>query len=556
MLDVLINNARICDGTGSPIWRGSLGIEGDKIAYLGPATVAQAAVVIDAHGMVLAPGFIDPHTHYDAQLCWDRGLTSSSWHGVTTVVMGNCGVGVAPARTETRDMLLRDLENVEGIPFDVMKAAIPWEWEGYGAYLDFVDRRHLAINVAALVSVTALRHQVMGEESIQRAANGREIDEMCGVFREAVESGARGFSADYLADHIGYKGGPLACQLASEAELAALSRVLRAAGRGISSIAVNSMHSGTRLISDADVGLLRKIASDSDAYVTFLPVLAKAGEPSFHERTLEKLGDYVGRIVPQTSVQPFVFVQTLKKPFKFGYYQTFRRAMNRPLAEQLALYRSAEWRRDARDELDHHERMYPWDRTRVVSVANPELSSYVGRTLTEIASSGGIHPLEALADIACRDELETRFEVAKSNYDQDGIAWMLRRDEFLVGLSDGGAHVDQLCDSRYPSVLLRTWVRERGVLSLEQAVRKLTSVPAQLYGLTDRGVLANNKVADLVLFDPDQVDAEQPHLVADLPLGALRLISRARGVAAVFVAGKQILADGEFTGQYPGRVLR
>jgi N-acyl-D-aspartate/D-glutamate deacylase len=230
--------------------------------------------------------------------------------------------------------------------------------------------------------------------------------------------------------------------------------------------------------------------------------------------------------------------------------------MNRPLAEQLALYRSLEWRRDARDELDHHERQYPWDRTRVVSVANPELSSYVGRTLTEIASSDGIHPLEALADIACRDDLETRFEVAKSNYDLDGIAWMLRRDEFLVGLSDGGAHVDQLCDARYPSVLLRTWVRERGVLTLEQAIRKLTSVPAQLYGLTDRGVLANNKVADLVLFDPERVDAEPPHLVSDLPLGAPRLISRARGVAAVFVAGKQILADGEFTGAYPGRVLR
>jgi N-acyl-D-aspartate/D-glutamate deacylase len=379
---------------------------------------------------------------------------------------------------------------------------------------------------------------------------------MGSALREALEAGALGISSDYLADHVGYRGKPLACKLASERELSALSSILCRAERTISSIAVNSMHSGTRLISDEDVRLLGKLVDEGGGKATFVPVLAKAGEPDFHARTLEKLKPFEGRLIPQTSLQPFVFTQTLKKPFKFGYYETFRRAMNRTIDEQLALYQSTSWRREAREELDAHERQYPWDRTRVLAVTNAELSPYVGRTLAEIARAEGSHPLDVLAEIACKDDLATRFQVQKSNYDLDGIAWMLRRDDFLVGLSDGGAHVDQLCDSCYPSIMLGSWVRERKVLTLEEAVRKMTSVPARLYGIEDRGVLAEGMIADLVLFDADEIKHEPPRLVCDLPLGAERLVSKSVGITAVYVSGRPIWTHGEPTGEHPGRVLR
>jgi N-acyl-D-aspartate/D-glutamate deacylase len=555
MLDLLITNAQICDGLGTPCWRGMLGVTGDRISYLGRVAVP-AARVVEGSGLVLAPGFIDPHTHYDAQLCWDPALTPSSWHGVTTVIIGNCGVGIAPTAPNMREALLRDLENVEGIPYEVLRQAIAWQWTGFGEYLDFVHRQRPAINVAALVSLTALRHAAMGEEAAERAAGPAELVQMQELLREAFAAGAFGFSTDYLADHLGYKGRPLACQAASAAELFALCQVARDAECGTLSVAVNSMHSGTKLISDHDVELLRTLARDSARPVTFLPVLAVGGQPAFHQQTLAKIGTPGARIVPQMSVSPFVFTQTLRKPFKFGYYHSFRQAMNRPLAEQLALYGSPAWRKQARDELAHHERRYPWERTRVLTVANPALAGYVGPTLAELARAENVDPVEMLAEIACRDQLATRFQVEKSNWDLAGIDWMLQRDEFLVGLSDGGAHVDQLCDARYSSVLLQRFVRERAVLTLEQAIRKLTSIPAQLYGIPERGVLAEGLIADLVLFDPTTVAAETPRLVSDLPAGAERLVANAQGIVAVFVAGEQILSDGELTGVRAGAVLR
>jgi N-acyl-D-aspartate/D-glutamate deacylase len=321
-------------------------------------------------------------------------------------------------------------------------------------------------------------------------------------------------------------------------------------------MSVDSMRAGTRLISDEDVSLLRFLADESGGIVTFIPVLSKAGEPAFHSRTLEKLGSHLGRIVPQSAVLPLVFVQMLTKPFKFGYYNSFRKVMNRPASEQLEMYRSPAWRKEAKDELDGHERRNPWERTRILTVENPDLKPYVGRVVTEIGKEEGKHPLDVLVGLACQDELKLRYEVERSNHDQDGIAWMLGREEFLVGLSDGGAHVDQICDSRYPSVMIGRWVRERKVLDLETAVKKMTSVPAQVFGVPDRGVLETGKVADLVLFDPERVGWEAPHFVQDLPLGADRLISHSQGMVATFVAGTQVSQDGRLTGERPGAVIR
>src|SRR6266446_8133802 len=255
MFDLVIDNARICDGTGRPSFIGSLGVSNGRITHLGRQSGLAAQCTINADGLVLAPGFIDPHTHYDAQVAWDRLLTSSPWHGVTTVVMGNCGVGVAPVKPETRGILLHDLVSVEAIPYDVMQAGIDWQWESYGDYLDVVDQGGFGINVAGLVAFTPLRHYVMGEASFERQATPDEIATMRRVLGEAMRAGAFGFSTTNTRNHVGYGGRPLACRNASQAELVGLCQALREVGRGTIEIALSSAVMG--LIDEDDIALLR-----------------------------------------------------------------------------------------------------------------------------------------------------------------------------------------------------------------------------------------------------------------------------------------------------------
>ena len=294
MYDLVIQNARICDGTGRPSFIGTLGVTDGQITYLGRETGLSAQCTIDADGLVLAPGFIDPHTHYDAQIAWDPLLTSSPWHGVTTVVMGNCGVGVAPVKPETRDILMHDLVNVEAIPYDVMQAGIDWSWESYGEYLDTMDLRGLGINVAGLVAFTPLRHYVMGEASFERPATPEEIVIMRRLLREAMQAGAFGFTTTTTRNHVGYGGRPLACRNASQEELAGLCHALRDVGRGIIEIALSS--GGMNLIDDTDLDLLRLLTHESGPPVTWLALFARPGEPDFHHtRTVAKLGNLLAR---------------------------------------------------------------------------------------------------------------------------------------------------------------------------------------------------------------------------------------------------------------------
>ena len=319
MYDLVIQNARICDGTGAPSYMGTLGVQDGRIAYLGRENGLAAKRVIDAEGLILSPGFIDPHTHYDAQIAWDPLLTSSPWHGVTTVVMGNCGVGVAPVKPETRDILLQDLVNVEAIPYDVMQAGIDWQWESYGEYLDAIDRRGLGINVAGLVAFTPLRHYVMGEASFERQATDDEIATMRTLLREAMEQGAFGFTTTTGRTHVGYGGRPLACRNASQAELMGLCHALRDVERGAIEIALNS--GGTRLIDDDDMNLLRMLTQESTRPVTWLALFARPGDPDFHQQTINKLGDLIDRAIPQVTPRPLITQGDLRNPFMFAPYR-------------------------------------------------------------------------------------------------------------------------------------------------------------------------------------------------------------------------------------------
>jgi len=554
MLDLLIRDARICDGTGAPSFMGDLGVEGGVIRYVGRTSGQTAERVIDADGLVLAPGFVDPHTHYDAQIAWDPLLTCSPWHGVTTVIMGNCGVGVAPVKPETREILMQDLVNVEAIPYDVMKAGIDWQWESYGQYLDAVDRRGLGINVAGLVAFTPLRHYVMGEASFERAATMDEIATMRQLLAEAMRAGAFGFTTTTSRNHVGYQGRPLACRNASRDELVGVVRGLADVERGAIEIILNS--GGMYAVSDEDIELLRMITAASSRPVTWLALFAHPGQPDYHDQTFARLGDLVKQAIPQVTPRPIMSQGDLKNPTMFGSFVSWQRAFNRPPAEQMALYRDPAFREAFHQELESRKRTHMWGQMRVLEVGRPELAGHVGRTLEEIAASEGKRPVDAYFDLGLADNLDTRFQSSTFNFDPAGIERLITDDRCLIGLSDGGAHVDFICDVGYATALLDLWVRKRGVLSLEKAVHKLTQVPATLFGIPDRGVLAEGKVADLVLFDPATVTARPPKYAYDLPCNGRRLVSESGGIKATFVAGVQLYDQGKHTGVLPGRILR
>jgi N-acyl-D-amino-acid deacylase len=554
MLDLLIKNARVVDGTGAPSFMGDLGVQDGLIRSVGKPNGQTAERVLDAGGLVLAPGFVDPHTHYDAQIAWDPLVTCSPWHGVTTVVMGNCGVGVAPVKPATREILMQDLVNVEAIPYDVMKAGIDWQWESYGQYLDAIDRRGLGINVAGLVAFTPLRHYVMGEASFERAATEDEIATMRRLLREAMEAGAFGFSTTTSRNHVGYQGRPLACRNASRDELTGVVRGLRDVGRGAIEIILNS--GGMHAVSDEDVELLRQITQASGRPVTWLALFAHPGQPDFHDQTFARLGDLVKQAIPQVTPRPIMSQGDLKNPTMFGSFISWQKAFNRTAADQIALYQDPEFREAFRQELESRKRSHMWGQMRVLEVGRPELAANVGRTLEEIAATEGKRPVDAYFDLGIADNLDTRFQSSTFNFDPAGIERLITDDRCLIGLSDGGAHVDFICDVGYATALLDLWVRKRGVLSLEKAVHKLTQVPATVFGIPNRGVLAEGKVADLVLFDPATVTAKTPKYAYDLPCNGRRLVSESEGIKATFVAGTQLYDDGKHTGAMPGRILR
>ncbi len=554
MFDLLIQNARICDGTGEPSYIGTVGVEGDRITYIGQETGQAAQRKIDADGLVLAPGFIDPHTHYDAQIAWDPLLTCSPWHGVTTVVMGNCGVGVAPVKPEARNILLYDLVNIEDLDFEVMKAGVDWQWESFGEYMDTIDGIGLGINVACLVAFTPLRHYVLGEASLERQATPEEISTMQRLMKEAMEQGAFGFSTSYMFRHIGYQGRPLACRNASHDELVGLCRALHDVGRGAIQIVLNS--GGYNLIKDEDVELLYKLTNESGRPVTWLALFARTGEPEFHQKTIEKMGPLLDRAIPQVTPRPMFIQDTLQRPFEFAALPSWKPAVNRPVEEQIALYQQDDFRKAFQKDMEEEDWDEVWDRLRLQDFTNPELERYRNKTIAEIAKTEGKSPIDVYLDIGIVDNLNTKFQLAAFNYDMEGVKRLVTNDKFMIGLGDGGAHVQMLCDAGYATALLQIWVREQKALTLEKAVQKLTSVPAKLYGIPDRGILAQGKKADLVPFDPENVVSKTPEYVSDFPLNSRRLVAKAEGILATFVAGKQLYDNGKHSGEMPGRVLR
>ncbi len=559
--DLLIRNAIICDGTGAPARPGALAVKGARIVAVGDAG-GPARREIDAGGAVLAPGFIDIHTHYDAQISWDPLLTCSCWHGVTTVIVGNCGVGVAPCRPGQQSTMAWDLVNVEALPHDVLMQGVTWEWESFAQYMAAIERRGVALNVGFLVPLSALRFYVIGDEAAERAATAAETAEMARLLREALRAGACGFSLSLAPQHIGFRGRPLASRLASDDELRALCHAMREVGRGVIEILPN--RGSTSVPDEGALALLTMLARESGRPVTWLALLDLPGTPrDAHRRTIERLAPLVRnglKILPQVTPRPIQQYYTMREPFIFAALDSWRAVFNRPAEEQMALLGAAAFRHAFRQEIANGggKAIFRgrWDRVHIARVENERHRRFLNLSVAELAQATGKNAVDALLDLALEENMQLGITLSVINVNPDVVGEILKLPNSLIGLSDAGAHVAQHCDAGLTSYLLHEWVRRRGLLTLEEAVRRLTSEAADFLDLPAKGRLAPGMDADLVIFDPSSVRPLAPEWVNDLPGGAPRLIERAEGIEYTIVGGEVLFAHDQYQGGLPGKVIR
>ncbi len=553
--DLLVKNGTVVDGTGAPRYHADVAVADGKIVEIGEVS-GSAERVIDASDLVVAPGFVDPHTHYDAQICWDTLTTPSSWHGVTSLVMGNCGVGLAPCKPETREVAAWDLVNVEAIPFDVLSQGVTWDWETFPEYMDAAERRGSGINLGFMAALTPFRHYVMGEASMERAANAEETAQIRALIGEAVSAGAFGFTTTNVAQHIGYQGRPIACRNASRDELANYASVLKELGRGSIELALTNEVS---VIDESERELLDMLLTESGRPVTWLALLNRDDKPEAPLDTLREHGDLLSRgAIPQVTCRPLLIQIDLSKPFIFANLECWNPAFNRPVEEQIEFYRGTGFREAFRREMKTPKVFSgKWERAIVHEVGSPERQHLVGRNVAEIAKERGADAIDTFLDLAIEDNLKIQYTYELFNADESRIPELITDSRTMIGLSDGGAHVDMLCDAGYCTYLLGTWVRDREAMTLEHAVKRITSEPAAFYGITGRGRLAEGLAADLAIFDLATVgSAKRGEMRTDLPGGGRRLVMPAKGVEYSVVNGEVLFANGEHTGALPGTVLR
>ncbi len=544
--DLLIRNGVVVDGSGRPSYAADIAVAGDRIAKIGKIKDS-AKRTIDASDLIVAPGFIDPHTHYDAQICWDPQLSCSSWHGVTTVITGNCGVGIAPCRPENHEVVAWDLVNVEGIPFEVLQQGVSWDWVSFPDFMDAHARRGGAINVGCFAPLTPFRHFVMGEESMERAARAPEIAQIRALLRQALAAGAYGISTTNTLQHAGYKGRPLACRLASNDELRAYAGVLKELGRGVIEVALTRTRGQ---ISPEEWALLEMLLSESSRPVTWLAVDG--------EEMLRKVEPLVARgAIPQIRCTPTLFEFTLRSPGLVfaSIAPSWTKVFNQTPEVQKQIYQDPAFRNEFREKLAGPRGSFiNWERFEFARAKKPEFKPLEGTTIAQIAAQRGTGCVDAFLDLGIEDDLESWFTMIQ---DSQRMAPFIADPRVMIALSDGGAHVDSHCDAGYPTYLLGTWSRQRQVIGLEAAVKRLTSEPADFLGIKDRGRLAPGLAADITIFDYDTIDsAQRQELRRDLPGGGIRFVMAARGVEYALVNGEVVYEHGRHSGKLPGRLLR
>src|SRR4051794_12818568 len=553
--DLKITGGTIVDGTGKPGFIGDVGIKQGKVVALGKAD-GPATTTIEAAGKVVSPGFVDVHTHYDAQVLWDRLLSISPWHGVTTTVIGNCGFGVAPTKAIHRKLIMQTLEKVEGMSLEALEAGLgtDWPFETFPQYLDTLEKRGSAINIAALFGHTPLRLYVMGEESTERAATTDEIARMKTLVREAMDAGAIGFGTSVSVSHNGYGGKPVPSRPATGEEMASLVSVMGELKRGLMQITIGR---------DFSPRHMAEVSRKYGVPVTWTALLSHLYGPGGHRKQLDLAAEQRrsgAMVIPQVSCRPLNFEFTFAEPFIFDVMKFMNELAiedARAPGTRRRAYADPAWREKLRSEVTPLFRNW-WDR--VIIAWAPSARELEEQPLSAAAAKLGKDPVDLALDLALADDLRTRFRMAVMNFDEKEVAELITDPNTIIALSDAGAHANQLCDACYSTHLLAHWVRARGTFTIEQAVHNLTQRPAETFGITDRGVLAEGRPADVVVFDPETVGPGPLKRVYDLPAGADRLVSEAHGIAAVIVNGQVIRRDGKdavaANDRLPGRVLR
>jgi N-acyl-D-amino-acid deacylase len=560
--DLVIRNGMVIDGSGLPRYRADVGVRHGRVVTIGRIR-ERAREVIDADGQVVAPGFVDGHTHMDAQVFWDPLGTSSCWHGITSVVMGNCGFTLAPCAAADKHMVVRNLQRAEDIPPQAMEAGIKWTWTTFPEFLDTLESLPKGINYSGYLGHSALRTYVMGERAFDEKASEDDLRAMERELRDALRAGAMGFTTSRSPAHETPDARPVASRAASWDEVRRLVGVMGDLGAGIFELAGEGVDRAP-----GDPGLreyhvrLRDLAVETGRPITF-GVFSRRGVPDVWRQYLALLDETAaagGRMFAQVHSRSLSALLSFKTQLPFDRLPVWKDLRSLPLHEQQQKLRDPELRRrlieasgarDSRRPVGTEARPADYDWLLVFdSVEGPH------RTVAEVARERGQHPAETMIDLALEKNMDMFFLQPVANEDQDYALELMRHPRTVTTFSDSGAHVSQLMDSSLQTHVLSHWVREKQAFTLEQAVRMLTLVPATLWGFSDRGLIREGMAADLVVFDPDTIAAEMPEVVDDLPAGARRLIQRTRGIAATVVNGEILLQDGKHTGALPGQLLR
>ena len=534
----VIRGGTVIDGTGAPGVASDVLIRDGRIAEIGTGLSGDRE--LDASGAVVTPGFIDIHTHYDAQVFWDPALTPSCFHGVTTVVAGNCGFTIAPTRETDREAIALALEKVEDMNPASLMEGIPWDFETFPEYLASVEKRGTVLNYGAYVGHTALRLFHMGEDAYEREATDAEVAAMCQSVKEAMEAGAVGLATSFAPTHVGVGGKPICSRVGDFSEFEAMAGELKKLGRGVIEATL-----GAEFVFDRVYDFQRRVGVP----LTYTALLAIPGlwqhGAEVHRQQLAK-GET--GVWPQISVRAVTLQQQLKSPFSFDQADCFSSLYAEAPEMREVRYKDAEWRKKAIEELKNMPLPTRWEN---FYLAESEVyTEHLDRKLEDIAKERGEHPFDTMVAMSLEENLESRWRYVLANDDEEGVTHLLQQDQMAIGLSDAGAHVGMLCDAPLPTDLLGNWVREREVLSLEKAVHKLTGEPAGIFRFEDRGVLREGAHADVCVFDPNEVAPGRIRRVQDFPADADRLTAdEPSGIRHVLVNGTAICEDGESKAQ-------